>query len=1555
MTNVDATNVYYGNNFSSAGTPSYSQPSGSNAPPVIDVVNNVRNIFIQPNLNTNYTITVLGRSVNVNAVTAQTNNVVQDFVLVVSGGDGSASNGVSVVVNPVVPNPTGDQTVTFVTTTNTPYLNQIVGENSPLLGTNTVSISSTNSPVSTNDVVVLGQTNQWHFYVVTNTLGYTNAAFITFNPDELAVSRMGVLADSAADAVRPEADIDLYVSSESSLTNLDPVVISNCLNGVTVAGAGFNDAASVGPGGTEFVAYTNSQLNQVYYIGVKSEDHLGAEYGFLPVFSQNPFSTMNADGSESVNGLTLPVNIPAGSPAHPGTAYIFALALYPLTVDEIILTNGFLVQNFGNIYGQLQHDNVYDILNNHDGYESINTNLIYFDAPLAPPTTYISTPIGPVPVPPSQPSDGPGSLINYRGQSAIGPWILTEADNVPYTTGSNTAFGLRIYPHTPPQKGFSVYIAGQSAYYDYIDVPAGVTNLTLSVTNETEPTTLPPLQVYLRFNADPAPQPIPTVYDEMGVCTNGTPPGCTLSVGPSSIPPLQPGRYYYEVYNPSIDPATNVYIIATLQYAAVSGGATFTSTTVPAPVQDDAVVTNTITITNTETIFSAAVGVVVDSPRVSDLTLTLISPLGQRYVLFENRGGQYATNLGHLNITTNFFGSTSAGGPLVNTNILGPVPNQGILLVNYNMYTIPDRMVVYYDGALIFDSGEVSYTGQFSIPYGPGTDTNLVIIMNPGNNSTPSDEWTYTPAVVNENYTYVTFTDDTNLARVPIKFALPPFDAMDEGTNYTLCNFEAATNGDYLAPTNIYDPLGGWYLYTNQYGLYGTATNTFLVTNNQVSVVTDPANAYDGSNFLALAGGIITRLIPTTPNREYTVSYSYRGPGLAGWWRGEGNALDSASPETNGNNGRLIGRFTFPAGEVGQAFAMEDQGQPYGFAGTNNYVQVPQSPALDVGAGSGMTVEGWINPTNLATQQPLVEWLAHMPPGTNTADTNLVILAGPFLDRATAHYYYLLGPTNWTTSERWATNLGGHLVTLNDDDEQNWVFDNFADYGGTNRNLWLGLNDVATSGVYVWTSGETSFYANWLTGQPLNCTGNDHYTIMLGATNAQPGLWMLRSNNGNTCGIANAPEAFGVVELDALPANGVQLWVSVTNSPATGNAILSSNSCLYANLVDITNGFHEIWSAPGLVQSNVYQHVALTYNTNSGVARLYYNGTNVCSTNLGVFTPLTTGDVLLGKDMNLEADNYYSGEMDEMSVYGRCLSDSEILAIYQISALSTNGSTTNGVAYRTAGKFDPAFSPPSAWPRRWSPWGPGPTGSSATTPTGSASAIRSSPTRTRSLFQFTGLDAGDAVGGLQRVRNHAGQFVLPAGTAAGPARRRSRPGGLDAGDSGQPRREHQPAGPTGELAIAVPTANQQPGAHHARPGNARHQHRAAGADRVFLRARAGLGRERHEHSCLVHPAGEPALQSHHFPHRRVPAGHAHAEQFHRRLPAHRLPGHHSDACQHPAAARGAGELLLSGGAECRHRAGHLRGGGGFQHHFLEQQRAVDGHPGRQSGRALLLL
>jgi hypothetical protein len=83
---------------------------------------------------------------------------------------------------------------------------------------------------------------------------------------------------------------------------------------------------------------------------------------------------------------------------------------------------------------------------------------------------------------------------------------------------------------------------------------------------------------------------------------------------------------------------------------------------------------------------------------------------------------------------------------------------------------------------------------------------------------------------------------------------------------------------------------------------------------------------------------------------------------LVSWWRGEGNASDAWGT----NNGTLLGGATFGAGAVGQAFQ---------FDGSGNAVCIAASPSLDVGQGTGLTIEAWIQPTSVTIGRPIVEWV----------------------------------------------------------------------------------------------------------------------------------------------------------------------------------------------------------------------------------------------------------------------------------------------------------------------------------------------------------------------------------------------------------------------------------------------------------------------------------------------------------------------------------------------------------------------------------------------------
>jgi hypothetical protein len=213
-------------------------------------------------------------------------------------------------------------------------------------------------------------------------------------------------------------------------------------------------------------------------------------------------------------------------------------------------------------------------------------------------------------------------------------------------------------------------------------------------------------------------------------------------------------------------------------------------------------------------------------------------------------------------------------------------------------------------------------------------------------------------------------------------------------------------------------------------------------------------------------------------------------PGLVGWWRAEGNADGSLGNHPGGaSNG-----VAYAAGKVGQAFS---------FDGVDDYVRIGAAPGLDVGAGGGMTIEGWIQPSDPLLIQPLVEWN------------------------------------------------------------------------------------------------------------------------------------------------------------DGVSAIGVHLWANAEYPPGAIRG-------LYANLVDTQGGIHVVGTGPGVLKSNAWQHVAVTYDKASGIGVLYLDGTAVLTEALGNFTPQTSYPLWFGT--RPAGAGYwfgpYHGLMDEISLYDRALSAAEIQAIY---------------------------------------------------------------------------------------------------------------------------------------------------------------------------------------------------------------------------------------------------------------------------------------------------
>lgn len=152
------------------------------------------------------------------------------------------------------------------------------------------------------------------------------------------------------------------------------------------------------------------------------------------------------------------------------------------------------------------------------------------------------------------------------------------------------------------------------------------------------------------------------------------------------------------------------------------------------------------------------------------------------------------------------------------------------------------------------------------------------------------------------------------------------------------------------------------------------------------------------------------------------------------------------------------------------------------------------------------------------------------------------IVAGPVTNANNDHVYFLLSSNSWTASEVEARSLGGHLATVRNSTEENWIYSTFSSWGGTNRNLWIGLYDTDPSTnsadqtqrrtEFHWISGEPVTYANWSPVEPNNSLSSDTsypelYVHIWNPTDTYGGYWNNYTNVGNVFAI----QIDGVVEV----------------------------------------------------------------------------------------------------------------------------------------------------------------------------------------------------------------------------------------------------------------------------------------------------------------------------------------------------------------------------------------------------------------------------------------
>jgi hypothetical protein len=177
--------------------------------------------------------------------------------------------------------------------------------------------------------------------------------------------------------------------------------------------------------------------------------------------------------------------------------------------------------------------------------------------------------------------------------------------------------------------------------------------------------------------------------------------------------------------------------------------------------------------------------------------------------------------------------------------------------------------------------------------------------------------------------------------------------------------------------------------------------------------------------------------------------------------------------------------------------------------------------------------------------------------------------------------------------------------------------------------------------------GGSTGYTNGAVALAFDFDGVDDYVWARAATNYNVGassdgmtveFWMNPNSfqNGSVLGWANSVR----VERENYQWNGAQLRCYL----GTGGKYVQTPGPVWSN----TN-----WA---------WTHVAVTYYATSGLADMYINGSLAASANVGTSLLGTTNDFYMGQVPG--SPNYYSGQLDEISLYSEPLSSTNIAAIY---------------------------------------------------------------------------------------------------------------------------------------------------------------------------------------------------------------------------------------------------------------------------------------------------
>ena len=432
--------------------------------------------------------------------------------------------------------------------------------------------------------------------------------------------------------------------------------------------------------------------------------------------------------------------------------------------------------------------------------------------------------------------------------------------------------------------------------------------------------------------------------------------------------------------------------------------------------------------------------------------------------------------------------------------------------------------------------------------------------------------------------------------------------------------------------------------------------------------------------------------------------------GLVGWWTFDGNDVSGTSvfdKSGSGNTGTMVNSPKLIAGQIGQALS---------FNGTNQYLSVPTNAGIPIG-NSNYTISLWFKEPAVGGGQSFVGWGNYGTTNAVNAFRMADSVSCPSTGGAGVENYWwandLIVCSSLVTANKW------HLAVAEYDGTTRTIYldgvhigsdtptghnvpysSNLTigvDYGGDYNNG--SIDDVriynrALSAAEVqslYDLGKQSHIASTVNPSGLSAGLVGHWSFdgaHLTTTTAYD-----TSGQGNNGALVNSPKPTAGVIGQALSFNGSNQYLSVSPYPSVYNAF-SVSTWVYptslsqgsygggtgGTLIDENqsgggsgwdlgiNSSEKVWYWPfgggdkvstGTVPLNRWTYVTVTYD--GSLLRMYFNGvldsaqSASAASGSGPFFRIGAESWITG---------YWKGKLDDMRVYNRALSASEVRQLY---------------------------------------------------------------------------------------------------------------------------------------------------------------------------------------------------------------------------------------------------------------------------------------------------